>query len=65
VADVAERPVHGDQPQVRAEVVRDGDGVDDDVEPVLAAAICLLIRGDDEVVGAEPAGVVGLVRRPA
>jgi hypothetical protein len=65
VSDLAERPVHGDQPQVGADVVRGGDGVDDDVEPVSRPGHLSGVRRHDEVVGAQPAGVVGLARRPA
>lgn len=59
--EVAERAVHGDQAQVRAGIVRGGDGVDDDVEPVTGGGHLFRVRGDDESVGAEPARVVGLV----
>ncbi len=62
---MAERAVHGDQPQVRAEVVRSGDGVDDDVERVARGGQLIGIGGHDEPLSAEPAGVAGLAGRAA
>ena len=61
---MAERSVERDEPETGGDVMRDGDGVDDDVEPVPSRGHPALVGGDDQVVAAQPAGVAGLVGPP-
>lgn len=57
---MAESAVQGDESQVGAEVVGDGDGVDDEVETVSGGGHALSVGGHDQVMGTEALGVVGL-----